>query len=470
METFLSYIIPTCLTSIILYGIYAIFLKNERFFNLLRFYLLFSIFFSFLLPFIRISLPEDNIPVFSGTISELMELTLPEFLMNGEKGGFSPMDIIGYIYWSGVIIFSLWFVIKIGRLLFFIFSSSGYQKLKIGRIRLIFTNTEHVPFSFFHYIVLNKNQFNEKEIHQIIIHEKAHITQRHSLDLLLAEVAGIFQWFNPVFHFYRKSLKNIHEYCADDSVLRQGVDKKQYLTLLISQTLGYNIHSLNHNFRDGSIKKRIKIMVCPKKKSKFAMAKILLFLPVTGFLIYSNNIMGLNISDITAGNGNIEKLTIPQNIHSSVEEKPDISIHNSLQDPSTSPLQAEANLLPENSEETGTIQEAEIPETFPEFPGGFEKLYEYLYQNMEYPLLAKEKQVSGKILFTFDIDEEGNIVNIRVRDSRLAGPEENAEEAGQECIEEGLRVIRNMPAWIPATQNGKPVKASFSIPINFSLD
>ena len=211
-------------------------------------------------------------------------------------------------------------------------------------------------------------------------------------------------------------------------------------------------------------------MICPKKKSKFAMAKILLLLPVTGFLIYSNNIMGLNISHITAGNGNIEKLTIPQNIHSSVEEKPDISIHNSLQDPSTSPLQAEANLLPENSEETGTIQEAEIPETFPEFPGGFEKLYEYLYQNMEYPLLAKEKQVTGKILFTFDIDEEGNIVNIRVRDSRLAGPEENAEEAGQECIEEGLRVIRNMPAWIPATQNGNPVKASFSIPINFSLD
>lgn len=108
-------------------------------------------------------------------------------------------------------------------------------------------------------------------------------------------------------------------------------------------------------------------------------------------------------------------------------------------------------------------------EVMPEFPGGTEKMYEYLKDNLQYPAEALEKQVEGLVLIVFTIETDGSIHNPKVERSELKSPEEEFQEAKDACEKEGIRVISNMPAWKPALTKGKPVSVVYMIPIQFAL-
>ncbi len=108
-------------------------------------------------------------------------------------------------------------------------------------------------------------------------------------------------------------------------------------------------------------------------------------------------------------------------------------------------------------------------EVMPEFPGGLEKMYEYLKQEFYYPQKAIEKQVEGHVVISFIVEKDGSITNVKVENSKLESPEQDIQEAKEACEQEGIRVVGTMPPWKPGLKDGKPVRVIYMLPINFSL-
>lgn len=99
-------------------------------------------------------------------------------------------------------------------------------------------------------------------------------------------------------------------------------------------------------------------------------------------------------------------------------------------------------------------------EQMPEFTGGTEELYKYLSKNIQYPPLARENSIEGKVILTFVVGADGKISQI----------EQVGKKLGWQCDEEAIRVVKGMPAWTPGKQNGKAVVVKFTLPIRFQLN
>ncbi|MGX8712125.1 MAG: energy transducer TonB [bacterium] len=113
--------------------------------------------------------------------------------------------------------------------------------------------------------------------------------------------------------------------------------------------------------------------------------------------------------------------------------------------------------IEEEEDETET-QIFTVVENDPEFPGGMEALYKYLAQNIKYPQLARDNNITGKVYVTFVVERDGSIANPRV-----------LRDIGGGCGAEAIRVVKSMPKWTPGKQRGKAVRVQFNLPVNFSL-
>ena len=133
------------------------------------------------------------------------------------------------------------------------------------------------PFSWMKSIVINEEDYKENG-HQIILHEQGHILCRHSLDILLLTLVQTLQWWNPLIYIFGNSLRDVHEYEADNYVLKAGVNLQEYQTLLISKALGTGTYVFANNFKHSLIKNRITMMM-KKNTSKWAYEKTFYFLP-----------------------------------------------------------------------------------------------------------------------------------------------------------------------------------------------
>lgn len=123
--------------------------------------------------------------------------------------------------------------------------------------------------------------------------------------------------------------------------------------------------------------------------------------------------------------------------------------------------QAQEEFVPVEIEEEETVVEEEIftvVESNPEFPGGLEALYEYLAKNIQYPTIAKENNITGKVYVTFVVEKDGSIANPRI-----------LRDIGGGCGQEAIRVVKSMPKWTPGKQRGKAVRVQFNLPVSFNL-
>ena len=151
----------------------------------------------------------------------------------------------------------------------------GTVLVRIGRLV--------TPFSWYRYIVLSENDLAENG-DAIVLHEKAHLRLRHSVDLLLTDLAGCLQWFNPAMWLLRRELRAIHEYEADEAVLDSGVDAKHYQLLLIRKAAGGRWYSVANSFNHSKLKNRITMML-RKRSSRWAVARVLFVLPLAGLAL-----------------------------------------------------------------------------------------------------------------------------------------------------------------------------------------
>ena len=156
------------------------------------------------------------------------------------------------------------------------------ERLGDGSV-LVRTDQPVIPFSWYRYIVMSEKDLAENG-EAIVLHEKAHLRLRHSFDLLVTDLAGCLQWFNPAMWLLRRELRAIHEYEADEAVLDSGVDARQYQLLLIRKAAGGRWYSVANSFNHSKLKNRITMML-RKRSSRWAGARVLFLLPLTGLAL-----------------------------------------------------------------------------------------------------------------------------------------------------------------------------------------
>ena len=145
---------------------------------------------------------------------------------------------------------------------------------------LVITDAEIAPFSWMKYIVLSREDY-ENGYSQILTHEKAHIALKHSWDVLFVDMITALQWFNPAMWMLKADLRAIHEFEADDAVLRSGADVKEYQYLLIRKAVSKSGYSVANSFNHSTLKARITMMLNQKSSRKGAW-KALYVLPLVG--------------------------------------------------------------------------------------------------------------------------------------------------------------------------------------------
>ncbi|MBR0177406.1 MAG: TonB family protein [Bacteroidales bacterium] len=192
----------------------------------------------------------------------------------------SVWQVLAVIYLIGVGVAALLLLIKLGKLAALVIRS---PKEKREGYTAVFTGKEQGSFSFFRYAFFP----NENVAPDIVRHEMSHIGHRHSWDILFVEVMMVLQWFNPFIYLYKKELQSLHEYQADRDVVATGVDKRNYMMLILQQCTAVDFSGIGNNFSLILTKKRIK-MITKNEKAKGLWWRLLATLPVLAILLIAN--------------------------------------------------------------------------------------------------------------------------------------------------------------------------------------
>lgn len=524
-ELIIGHLLPIAATVAVLWLVYRLLFINSNRLRFNRLFLLSAMLFSLVLPLLGLWVGTEAPQVVSlkhnllgGTmLGEIVvtpdgQTALPEaeIVANATvRPQISVWQVLAVIYLIGVGVAALLLLIKLGKLAALVIRS---PKEKREGYTAVFTGREQGSFSFFRYAFFP----NENVAPDIIRHEASHIGHRHSWDILFVEVMMILQWFNPFIYLYKKELQSLHEYQADRDVVATGVDKRNYMMLILQQCTAVDFSGIGNNFSLILTKKRIK-MITRNEKAKGLWWRLLATLPVLAILliantkvtaqekkaenqpftieiagsfeIYDDDGFPIQLKDTVIYNedGSFVKYVTSDDIDPETGKlTPKMTITTHKADGSSADymnlnwdindgvarytdddfsISADESLLIflESLSTLGDKPENDsiyqIVEEIPEFPGGVEALMDFVGKNVKYPEQAKEKEISGRVFIGFVIEKDGSVNEVKV----LRG-------IGGGCDDEAVRVVKAMPKWKPGKQKGEPVRVSYMLPINFKLD
>ena len=436
MGTFLVYILKSATCLAVFYLFYKLLMSRDTFHRFNRFALLGLLVLSSLLPLVEASV---NSPA---AVQETM-LTLEQLLLLADiqpedesMAAATPSATALWlraallVYLTGIVFFivrNLCSLARLGRLI-----RQGKREAldsylpdrKEKNVRLVVHDHDIAPFSWMHWIVIARKDLEENG-REILIHELAHIRNRHSWDLLLADLCIFVQWFNPAAWLLKQELQNIHEYEADETVLREGVNARNYQMLLIKKAVGTRLYSMANSFNHSSLKKRITMML-KEKSNPWARAKYLYILPLAALAVtaFARPEVSAVADEISA-----VKVIAP-------------AVHDSIQ----------PNVQPAVAAPSSALDQ------MPEFPGGMEALNTYLRNNIRYPQEAQKAGIQGRVIIQFIVSKDGSITDAEVVES--VDPQLDAE---------GLRLIKNMPRWKPGMRKGQAIRVKQTLPIRFAF-
>lgn len=490
MASFVNYLVESGISLSLFAMVYFLFLRRETFFNVNRWFLLFSVVFSAILPLLHIPvytpqpvmLPEVTV---SPYVNLLSVVTIYGTGFTHETANFVlSYSIFGYVYLVGVVFFTsklLWQLLQINSLI------RRNQVIPEGKIKLVVLDREISPFSFLNYIFIGKNLRNTEGWENMLEHERQHINQGHTFDVLVLELIAVVQWFNPFFWLFRRALRENHEFLADQAVLAHGARPSWYKQILINQYVGDQI-VLANNFNYSLIKTRIKMMSKIKSK-KIASIKLL-----TGVLIAASLIVVFACEQKEAEKNETSPALKTENLEFdgySVKLSGDSVAINKLKDvlevyknykvirnlnnegvivtalsapvtkslaPPPPPPPPPANVEEYKRKTVGGDEVFYIVEEMPAFPGGNSALMSYLSKQVKYPVVAQQNGIQGKVLVNFIVEIDGSVSNAKI-----------AKAVDPVLDTEALRVVNSLPKWKPGKQGGKVVRVQYTVPINFVL-
>lgn len=286
MGVFFIYILKSSVCLVLFYLFFRLLLSKETFHRFNRMALLGVLFFSLLIPCIEVT-TRHQVEVQQAMLSIEQLLLMAELEATPVEAGAvqetvaSWIQIVLLVYLAGILFLacrSIYSLISLFRLI----HSGKREKLEKGGT-LVIHHQEIAPFSWMKYIVISQKDLEENG-REILIHEMAHIHHRHSIDLLLADICIFFQWFNPGAWLLKQELQNIHEYEADETVINEGVNAKEYQLLLIKKTVGTRLYSMANSFNHSKLKKRITMML-KEKSNPWARLKYLYVLPLAAIAV-----------------------------------------------------------------------------------------------------------------------------------------------------------------------------------------
>ena len=279
MGVFFVYMLKSSVCLAMFYLFYRMLLSKETFHRFNRIALLGVLLLSCLVPMIELTTAEAS--GLGQPFLELEEMVLmvraePEGVLTEMSSPFPWRALMLLVYVGGILFFVLRHLWSLGRMVRLL-RASRRETLK-GGITLFVHREKVAPFSWMNMIAVSEEDLEENR-NTILTHERAHIKNCHSWDLLLAEVCIFFQWFNPAAWLLKQELQTIHEYEADEWVINNGIDAKTYQLLIIKKAVGARLYSIANSFNHSSLKKRITMMI-KKKSNPWARLKYLYVLPL----------------------------------------------------------------------------------------------------------------------------------------------------------------------------------------------
>ena len=526
MGTFLAYILKSAVCLAIFYLFYRLLLSKETFHRFNRMALLGVMLLSCLLPLVKVTVEQAS-PVNAQVMS--MEDLLLMYQWNSEavvEEGSRPFhwqEGLVLVYFVGlffVIVRHLW---SLGRMLYLI-RHSRCERLDNG-IRLVVHRRKLAPFSWMRYIVISETDLKESG-HHILVHEMAHIHHRHSWDLLLTEACAWLQWFNPAIWLLKQELQNIHEYEADEEVLRQGINAKEYQMLLIKKAVGARLYSIANSFNHSSLKKRITMMI-RKKSNPWARAKYLYVLPLAAVTVAAfarpeiskplDEISSVKVNDLSAvletyADKNVsnpaEKTKLKmkvvdeegkpiiaatvlvanttngtitdENGNFTLEVGTDQSIQVAYIGMSTVTMSVKDCLKKADQTivltESDTKKDVKVVASAPQTVVSDDQTFSVVEQMPEYPggMRAGLEFMARNLRYPTKAREAGKqgrvIVQFVVRKDGSLSDFKVLRPVDPWLDAEAIRVISTMPKWKPGMQEGKPVSVKFTLPVTFMLE
>ena len=258
---------------------YRLLLSKDTFHRFNRIILLGTAALSFVLPLCVITIHEIvMIPAVQSAPQMLESATIGTMAAVAEVSEPIWPYVICAVFAIGALGVLLMAVVSIAKVICII--RSGEHHTLESSETLVITDAEIAPFSWMKYIVLSREDY-ENGYSQILTHEKAHIALKHSWDVLFVDMITALQWFNPAMWMLKADLRAIHEFEADDAVLRSGADVKEYQYLLIRKAVSKSGYSVANSFNHSTLKARI-TMMSNKKSSRKGAWKALYVLPLVG--------------------------------------------------------------------------------------------------------------------------------------------------------------------------------------------
>ena len=541
LEAIFLYSIRSAFVLTLLYVPYMLILRKESFFRLNRAVLLLILLFSVVLPVVDVHfLSLDSHPVVQATKDQMLQVgipvhgyhLLPELDVQARQvpTQVSWFRILSVLFSLVALAMLLWRAMQIMRMNHEVTCGSLWHEVE-GGVHIHCRGGQVAPFSWMNHVVISEKDFHENG-REILLHETGHIRALHSWDLLLLSAVQILQWWNPLAYVLGMSLRDVHEYEADDNVLRHGVSAREYQLLLIKKAVGASSYTFANNFNHNLTLKRI-IMMQKSKSSVWMRSKVLYIIPMAGLALSAfatsepASSSGSSIandgdkvikisSSVQGGNGIsavpdkdvVYLLNGKESSNDEIQNLPalDIASMTVIKNGDASKSLGYAGktvIVIETKTKLDTLKVniVENPAWNAQFKGGEIAMMQWLSRNTRYPKVSQSAGVQAKVNVQFYVSETGRIFNVRAvsvgrqepqdgqtleelivqsyaKEMAAQGKTLSAEES-QACkaammalLKEAERVVREMPEWEPGyldKEKTKPCTVKFVLPIMFRL-
>jgi beta-lactamase regulating signal transducer with metallopeptidase domain len=406
----INYLLKSEMLLLVFYAVYKLWLENEKMFRFNRAYLLLSLVFSFVIPLQLISVK----PLLGNALSVIqldgIVIRTSNAVLAKDNSGQIIASVLNIIYLVVALLLMVRFVMNL---------YSFYKKTKnnsrqfLNDTNIVLIEEPVLPHSFWKFVFINKEELETGKIPlELIAHEKAHLQQKHTLDILFIEVLQIVFWFNPLIILFKKSIKLNHEFLADESVNEQFESVTEYQKLLLNFVSHKNTVSLASNLNYLITKKRLIMMT--KKESRFKiMFKVLIvsLVCILSLFVFSAETNAQKVKDKSDYDIMISKC-----INKSIEKQP-------------------------------------------EYPGGIEEFYKLIGMNFKVPAEASKKKLEGKAIIEFMVERDGSLSEFKI-----------VKDLGYGIGNEAIRTIKLSPKWIPGTIDGKPARVLYTLPITIQTE
>jgi TonB family protein len=512
MNAYLNYLLEASIGLCLFLLVYQLFLRKETSFRLNRIFLLVAIVASVTFPLLKLNTADSPVPSLNFSVeparTELVyteDSTVPE-----SYSTFTTWEILAGLYMTGLAIFLIVFIIRLTRML----KALKQAAYTYNSHRIVELKSQDSPFSFFNYIFIGSTPpLTEKEKQQIIEHESIHAKLYHSLDILLLHALGIVFWFNPVIRIYKKIFVQLHEFEADARAAEKH-DVDEYCSLLAKVALHSADFKLANHFSNSLTLKRIEMMRTLKQKIKsWKVIAVAMVIPVVFFVVScqdqanESNAYPIKVQQaidrLIASNPSADFIVVSpdgpnlkdfEGEHAkhlsyidgqAVIESRSMLIIEIGKDENGNPInyaiyeysaKKRSDLPSEDAWKTaGEVWEETLTrkdqsqldgepifmavEMSAEFPNGINAMNNFIKSNVRYPEGAKRIGLSGRVYIQFTVNKNGSLSDFTF----IKG-------ISKELDEEALRVMKLMPDWKPAMQNGKPVNSRFVLLIPFGSE